>query len=72
MDKQEQRGGETLILESSLKFWKEESGQGMTEYGLILAFASIVVLVALSFLGQQINILIATATETIDDKLTLE
>ncbi|MBS4025451.1 MAG: Flp family type IVb pilin [Clostridia bacterium] len=36
------------------KLWNEESGQGMTEYGLILALVSVVAIVALIFLGDQI------------------
>lgn len=33
----------------------EESGQGMVEYGLILALISVVVIVALSGIGTQLN-----------------
>ena len=32
---------------------KEESGQGMVEYGLILALIAVVVIAALTFLGKQ-------------------
>ena len=34
---------------------KDESGQGMVEYGLILALVAVVVIVALTFLGDQIK-----------------
>ena len=33
----------------------EESGQGMVEYGLILALISVVVIVALSGIGSNLN-----------------
>jgi Flp pilus assembly pilin Flp len=37
------------------RFRKEESGQGMTEYALILAGIAMVVLVAVLALGQQLD-----------------
>lgn len=36
------------------KLFMEESGQGMAEYGLILAFVAMTVVVALSLLGDGI------------------
>ena len=36
------------------KLQKDESGQGMAEYGLILALVSVVVLIALTTMGQRI------------------
>lgn len=33
----------------------DESGQGMVEYGLILALVAVVVIGALTFLGEQIG-----------------
>ncbi|QQY80122.1 pilus assembly protein Flp/PilA [Keratinibaculum paraultunense] len=35
-------------------FFKEESGQGMVEYGLILALTALIVVGALRSLGQNI------------------
>lgn len=35
-------------------FFKEESGQGMVEYGLILALTALIVVGALRTLGQDI------------------
>ncbi len=36
-------------------FTEEESGQGMVEYGLILALIAVVVIVALTTIGTNIN-----------------
>ncbi|WP_209021665.1 Flp family type IVb pilin [Helcococcus ovis] len=36
-------------------FMKEESGQGMVEYGLILALISVVVIAALTSVGTKIK-----------------
>ncbi|NLI70483.1 MAG: Flp family type IVb pilin [Firmicutes bacterium] len=35
--------------------FEDESGQGMVEYGLILALVAVVVIVALTFMGDQIK-----------------
>ncbi|WP_252502106.1 Flp family type IVb pilin [Sporosarcina sp. Marseille-Q4943] len=36
------------------KLWKEESGQAMTEYGLLVGLIAIVVMVVLVVLGPQL------------------
>lgn len=36
--------------------FKNEKGQGMVEYGLILALVAIVVIVALGLLGDNLNL----------------
>lgn len=36
-------------------FLDEESGQGMVEYALILAFIALIVIVALSNIGTSLN-----------------
>lgn len=38
-----------------LGFLKDENGQGMAEYGLILALIAVVVISTLGFLGGAIN-----------------
>lgn len=38
------------------KLWSEESGQGMAEYGLILALIAVVCAAALSPLGTAIKL----------------
>lgn len=37
------------------KLWKEESGQGMVEYGLILALVSVVVIGVLGLIGTNLK-----------------
>ena len=37
------------------KWFKDEEGQGMVEYGLIIALIAIVVIVALALLGPRIR-----------------
>ncbi len=36
-------------------FFAQEEGQGLVEYALILVLIAIVVIVALTFLGTQVN-----------------
>ena len=48
-------------------FWKNEEGQGMVEYGLIIALVAVVVIVGLTLLGGKANSLFGG----ISDKLTL-
>ena len=45
------------------KFFKDESGQGMVEYGLIIALIAIVVIVALTTLGGKIGGVFGKANE---------
>lgn len=43
------------MLNITKRLWKEESGQGMAEYGLILALVAIVVIAALTALGTGVK-----------------
>ena len=38
-----------------MKFWRNEKGQGLTEYALIIALVAIVAVAALTLLGGQIS-----------------
>jgi pilus assembly protein Flp/PilA len=42
------------------RFRRDESGQGLAEYALILALIAIVAIVALLFLGGQISTILST------------
>jgi pilus assembly protein Flp/PilA len=48
-------------------FWKSEGGQGMVEYGLIIALVAVVVIVGLTALGGKAS----TLFTSISDKLTI-
>lgn len=47
------------------KLFKEESGQGMVEYGLIIALVSVVVIVALTALGGNLSTLFGKISNTV-------
>ncbi|WP_243276788.1 Flp family type IVb pilin [Desulfallas sp. Bu1-1] len=47
------------------KLWREESGQGMVEYGLILALVSVVVIGVLATIGQKL----LTKFQAVDSQL---
>ena len=44
------------------RFIREEEGQGMVEYGLILALVAVVVIVALTTMGGEIEGIFETIT----------
>ena len=50
-----------------LKWFKDEEGQGMVEYGLIIALIAIVVIVALVALGPKIRDIFNRTNEALDD-----
>jgi len=37
------------------RFWKDESGQGLVEYALIIAVIAITVIIAMIFLRDQLS-----------------
>jgi pilus assembly protein Flp/PilA len=37
------------------RFWKDESGQGLVEYALIIAVIAIAIIVAMIFLRDQLS-----------------
>ena len=46
--------------------FNEESGQGMVEYGLILALVAIVAIAALVILGRRVNGVFTNANTTLE------
>jgi pilus assembly protein Flp/PilA len=44
---------------------RDEEGQGLAEYALVLALIAIVAIVALIFLGNQVNTIISTVGSSI-------
>ena len=48
-----------------MNIWKNEEGQGMVEYGLIIALVAIIVIAGISLLGNNIGILFNTVSGSI-------
>ena len=44
---------------------RDEEGQGLAEYALILALIAIVAIIALIFLGQQVSGILSTVGESV-------
>ncbi len=63
------KGGEPpmtrLYLDISSFFIRDEEGQGLAEYALILALIAIVAIVALIFLGGQVSKILNTVGQSI-------
>ncbi len=53
-----------------VRFLKEEEGQGMTEYGLIIALVAIVVIGALVALGGNLTNVFTKASSTVGNATT--
>jgi pilus assembly protein Flp/PilA len=53
-------------MRKMLDFLKDENGQGMVEYGLIIALIAIVVIAALSLLGPKIANMFNKASDQLD------
>ena len=49
------------------KWFKDEEGQGMVEYGLIVGLIAVVVIVALVALGPKIRDMFDQVNDSIDD-----
>ncbi len=43
------------MMNLMMRLWKDEEGQGMVEYGLILALVSIAVITVLGLMGTNLN-----------------
>jgi pilus assembly protein Flp/PilA len=52
---------------TALLYWlgRDEEGQGLAEYALILALIAIVAIVALIFLGSQVSTILSTVGNSI-------
>ncbi|RQD72267.1 MAG: Flp family type IVb pilin [Tindallia sp. MSAO_Bac2] len=55
------------MMEKMMKLMKDESGQGMAEYGLILAGVAVVVMVALVALGGGLTDLFDRVTDDVTE-----
>jgi pilus assembly protein Flp/PilA len=54
-----------LITSLLASFGKDEEGQGLAEYALILALIAIVAIVALIFLGGQVSKILSTVGNSV-------
>lgn len=52
-------------FERTVKFFKSEKGQGMVEYGLIIALVAIAVIAAVILLGDNIKAIFTKATDAL-------
>ena len=53
------------MLQFIQRLLRDESGQGMVEYGLILALVAVVVIVALTAMGGQISEIFDSVVESL-------
>lgn len=49
------------------RFWTNEKGQGMVEYGLIIALVAVVVIAGLTLLGGKANNMFGDLTNKLSD-----
>ena len=47
-------------------FWKDESGQDLVEYALLLVFLALAAITALPNLGRAVSNVFVTATSTLE------
>ena len=57
---------EVFVLSKLMSFFKKERGQGMVEYGLIIALVAIAVITAITLLGGNLNNIFQTINNTLD------
>jgi pilus assembly protein Flp/PilA len=55
------------MIELAKKFIKDEEGQGLAEYGLILALIAVVVISAVALLGDQIKAAFGKITDELKE-----
>jgi pilus assembly protein Flp/PilA len=55
----------SLYLRAQSFFQRDEDGQGLAEYALILALIAIVAIVALIFLGSQVSKILSTVGKSV-------
>ena len=53
-------------MELIKRLWKEEEGQGLVEYGLILALIAIAVIVVLGLIGDGLFAIFTRVQETLE------
>lgn len=51
------------------RLWKEEEGQALTEYGLIIGLIAVVCITAVGLLGDQIVAVFNSITDNLTDEI---
>jgi len=58
------------MMEIITRLFRDEEGQGLAEYALILVLIAVVVIAALSFLGETITDVFTNITDGMSNALT--
>ena len=53
-----------------LRLWKEEEGQDLTEYALLLVLIALAAIVVMSNLGSAINVVFSSGASTLSSAAT--
>jgi pilus assembly protein Flp/PilA len=53
-----------------LRLWKEEEGQDLTEYALLLVLIALAAITVMSNLGSAINVVFSTGASTLNSATT--
>ncbi len=53
-----------------MKLWKEEEGQDLTEYALLLVLIALAAIVVMSNLGSAINVVFSSGSSTLSSAST--
>lgn len=53
-----------MLMQILRKLWHDDKGQGMVEYGLILALIAIAVIVVLTTFGDELTSIFSKAKDT--------
>ena len=59
------KGAQMLVSRVLAALRRDEDGQGLAEYALILALIAIVAIVALIFLGNQVSTILSTVGNSV-------
>lgn len=59
------------MLKKAISFLKQDEGQGMVEYGLIIALIALAVIGAITFLGSEISALFDKIGDTLKGSKSL-
>ena len=62
--------GETGMKEHLLRLWKDEEGQDLTEYALLLVLIALAAITVMSNLGSAINVVFSTGASTLSSAST--